>query len=87
MYGHSVLGHEEKLTHQTRMHLNQRVNQRLTTKLNEDFVEHANRSIGLDATTGQEIKPAFFEVKNALSEAERRKAEALNMLRLRETLR
>ena len=87
VYEHSVLGHEDKLTHQTRMHLNLRVNQRLTTKLNEDFFEHANRRMGLDATTGQEIKPVFSDVRETMLEAERRKAEALNMLRLRETLR
>ena len=87
VYEHIMLGHQDILTHQTHIYLNQRVSERLTTKHNEVFVEDTNKSMGLSAITGQEIKPVFFDVKKAMLEAERRKAEALNMLRLRETLR
>ncbi|MDH5450062.1 MAG: hypothetical protein OEX77_04025 [Candidatus Bathyarchaeota archaeon] len=87
VYEHSMLGLQNVLTYQMHIRLNQCVNEKLATKLNAVFVEGTNKSMGLNAITGQEIKPVFFDVKKAMLEAERRKAEALNMLRLRETLR
>jgi len=87
VYEHSMLGLQDVLAHQMHIRLNQCVNERLTTKHNAVSVEGNNKSTGLNAITGQEVKPMFFDVKKAMLEAERRKAEALNMLRLRETLR
>ena len=70
--------------------LNPYVLQMLAAKLNEDNMEHTNESAGLacmQTCISQDREAALisFYVRTAMFEAERRKAEALNMLRLRET--
>jgi len=82
-----MLGLQDVLAYQMHIRLNQCVDERLTTKHNAVSLEGTNKSTGLNAITCQEIKPVSFDVRKAMLEAERRKAEALNMLRLRETLR
>jgi len=67
--------------------LNQYVSEILAARPNEVLIEDANESVGLGVGTNQEIALVSLEVKKAMLEAERRKAEALNMMRLRETLR
>ena len=67
--------------------LNQYVSERFETRPDEVLIEDANESVGLGIGADQEIMPISYEVKRAMLEAERRKAEALNMLRFKETLR
>ena len=70
--------------------LNPYVLRMLAAKLNEDNMEHTNESAGLacmQTCISQDREAALisFYVRTAMFESERRKAEALNMLRLRET--
>ena len=67
--------------------LNQYLSERFTTMPNIDLREDTNQTAGLGIIADQKISPTSFDVKNAILEAERRKAEALNMLRFKETLR
>lgn len=67
--------------------LNQYLSERFATSPNEVLIENANKNVGLGIRSDQKIMPISFDVKKAMLEAERRKAEALNMLRLKETLR
>ena len=70
--------------------LNPYVLRMLAAKLNESNMEHTNESAGLacmHACISQDREAALisFYVRTAMFESERRKAEALNMFRLRET--
>ena len=70
--------------------LNPYVLRMLAAKLNEDNMEHTNESAGLacmQTCISQDREAALisFYVRTAMFESERRKAEALNMFRLRET--
>jgi len=72
--------------------LNPYVLRMLAAKLNEDNMEHTNESTGLACmhpciSQDREAALISFYARTAMFEAERRKAEALNMLRLRETLK
>ena len=62
--------------------LNQYISEVTVTQIKED-----NEKVNLGIEVKQELTPLSFEVKTAMLTAENRKAEALNMLRLRETLR
>jgi ABC-type lipoprotein release transport system permease subunit len=67
--------------------LNQYVSERFATRPNEVLIGDTNENVGLGISADQKITLISSDVKNAMLEAERRKAEALNMLRFRETLR
>lgn len=72
--------------------LNPYILRMLAAKLNEDNMEHTTESAGLAGmhpciSQDREAALISFYVRTAMFEAERRKAEALNMLRLRETLK
>ena len=82
VYENSILGPSKIMRF-----LNQFVSQGFATRPNEFLVEDANENVGLDMAVDQKIIPMSFEVKKAMLEAERKKAETLNMLRLKETLR
>ena len=62
--------------------LNQYISEVTVTQI-EEYNERVDPGIEVE----QELAPLSFEVKTAMLTAENRKAEALNMLRLRETLR
>lgn len=62
--------------------LNQYLSEVTVTQIEED-----NEKVDLGLEVKQELTPLSFEVKKAMLTAENRKAEALDMLRLRETLR
>lgn len=66
--------------------LNQYVSEMLA-KPAELHIEDSDESQGFSTGSNQEIALPSFEVRKAMLQAERRKAEALNMLRLKETLR
>jgi hypothetical protein len=53
----------------------------------ELYIEDSDKSLGFSIGSNQEIALVSLEVKKAMLEAERRKAEALNIIRLKETLR
>ena len=53
----------------------------------ELHIEDSDKSLGFSIGSNQEIALISLEVKRAMLEAERRKAEAFNMMRLKETLR
>lgn len=82
VYENSILGPPKILEI-----LNQYVSQRSAIRPNEVLIEDAKENVGLGIGADQEIMPISFDVKKAMLEAERRKAEALNMMRLKETLR
>lgn len=67
--------------------LNQYLSERFAARPNEVLIEDADGNVGLGISADQEIMLVSFEVKKAMLEAEIRKARALDMLRLRETLR
>lgn len=51
------------------------------------LIADVNESVSLETGADQEVTPISLDVKKAMLESERRKAEALSMLRLREILR
>lgn len=53
----------------------------------ELHIEDSDKNLGFSIGSNQEIALVSLEAKKAMLEAERRKAEALNMMRLKETLR
>ncbi|MDH5451481.1 MAG: hypothetical protein OEX77_11430 [Candidatus Bathyarchaeota archaeon] len=81
---HSQVMYENSIIEPSKLRkiLNQYVSEVSVTQLKED-----NERVGLGIEADQEFAPLSFEVKKAMLNAESRKAEALNMLRLRETLR
>ena len=86
-YEQSMLGLLDILRQPMHVNLNQQTSERFVTKSNEVPTEYANESVGLGLGTGQEVMPVFLDVTKIMLEAEKKKAEGLNMLRLRETLR
>jgi len=52
----------------------------------ELHIKDCGESLRFGTGSNQEIAPSSFEVRKAMLQAERRKAEALNMLRLKETM-
>ena len=65
----------------------QQTNEIFVTKSHEAPIEYANDNVGLGISIEQEVIPVFLGVTKIMLEAERKKAEALNMLHLRDMLR
>ncbi|UCC33903.1 MAG: hypothetical protein JSW53_02565 [Candidatus Bathyarchaeota archaeon] len=89
MYAQVVYENESLAPPLTPKFLNPYVIRMLAAKLNADSMEHASESAGLacmHAYVSQDYEAALtpFYIRRTLLEAERRKAEALNMLRLKE---
>jgi len=83
----SALGYMDIIKQLIYVSHNHQTNGRFVTKSHEVPTDYANESVGLGIGTEQEVMPVFIDVTKIMLEAERKKAEALNMLRLRETLR
>lgn len=77
----------EKLLACVRTAVNQYVSERFTAIPDEIPTEEVDESVGLGSITHPEITQISLDVQKAMSEAERRKAEALNLLRHMETIR
>ena len=65
----------------------QQTSELFVTKSHEVPTEYANDSVSLGVGIEQEVMPVFLDVTKIMLEAENKKAEALNMLRLRDMLR
>jgi len=66
--------------------LNQYISE-ILAKPAELHSEDSDESLDFSTGSNQEVVLQSFEVRKAMLQAERRKAEALDMLRLKETLR